>query len=590
VKPPHLAAAVVAAAALIGGGVAYAASTTTTMNAGDSLNVGCHGASLSWTQTDATDATLTCAAPSIYRVNTGGQYVDSAGNTWTAPQGFSPATTYATSGPIAGTADAPLYQTELYAKTFQFSAAVPNGSYTVTLNEAENYWTTVGQRVFNVAINGTTVLSNFDILAHTSPNTALQESFPVAVTSGAVTVTFTTTTDNAKIDSLSITPGGGTTTTTTQPPQTTTTVAPTTTTVAPTTTTQPPPPLPAGTLPALTVNDSKGQLLAGGKPVILRGADASGTETACAQNWTTDPYGGQPFGSVATFQAMAAWGINVVRIPLNEDCWLGINGVEVGGAVYQQGIATEVAAAHAAGLYAILDLHWSAPGTQRALSQNPAPDQDHSVVFWQQVAAAFRADRGVIFDLYNEPYDYWGVGDAWTGWLNGTTQTQYVTGGSPYTVTANWQTAGMQQLVNTVRAAGATQPILVNGLDWANDDSGWLAHVPADPARQLIAGAHIYPGESCATSSCWSGVFPAIRAAGYPILIGETGDASTTTSDPGQSNWLANNFFGYADSQGWSYLAWTWNVWSNADDVLITGWNGTPTSGEGTEWKTHLAG
>jgi hypothetical protein len=155
-----------------------------------------------------------------------------------------------------------------------------------------------------------------------------------------------------------------------------------------------------------------------------------------------------------------------------------------------------------------------------------------------------------------------------------------VTGGTPYTVTADWKTAGMQQLVDAVRATGAKQPILVNGLDWANDDSGWLAHAPADALHQIIAGAHIYPGEAC-QASCWPGVFPAI-AAEYPLLIGETGDSSA-----GPATYLPA-FFTYADAQGWSYLAWTWNPWQDSSDVLVQDWQGTPTTGEGAVWRQHL--
>src|ERR1019366_426351 len=188
----------------------------------------------------------------------------------------------------------------------------------------------------------------------------------------------------------------------------------------------------------------------------------------------------------------------------------------------------------------------------------------------------------VIFDLFNEPYDYWGTKtDHWDAWLNGDTQTQYTTGGTPYTITANWQTAGMQQLLTIVRATGATQPILINGLDWSNDDSGWLTHAPIDPLNQVIAGAHIYPGESCDTASCWNTVFPMISAQ-YPILIGETGDSSA-----GPETFLPV-FLPYADIQGWNYMAWTWDPWQNTSYVLITDWNGTPTAGEGVSWKTHL--
>ena len=44
--------------------------------------------------------------------------------------------------------------------------SAPAGKYSVTLKFAELYWTAKGGRVFNVAINGTTVLSNFDIFFH----------------------------------------------------------------------------------------------------------------------------------------------------------------------------------------------------------------------------------------------------------------------------------------------------------------------------------------------------------------------------------------------------------------------------------------
>jgi endoglucanase len=340
-----------------------------------------------------------------------------------------------------------------------------------------------------------------------------------------------------------------------------------------------------GGSPSLALHVSGNHLVdASGAPIVLRGAEVSGTEFVCAQNYTADPYGGAPLASVATFAAMRAWNLNVIRLPLNEDCWLDINGVEIGGATYQSAIEAEVAAAHAAGLFVIIDLHWTAPGSQRALSQNPEPDADHSPAFWSSVASTFAQDPGVIFDLFNEPYDYWGTDpDPWDGWLNGDVQTQYTTGGTPYQVTSSWKTAGMQQLVTAVRAAGATQPILVNGLDWANDDSGWLAHVPSDPLNQIVAGAHIYPGESCDTVACWTGVFPAIEAK-YPVLIGETGDSS-----PGPVTFLPT-FLPYADAQGWSYLGWTWNPWQDTSNVLVTDWTGTPTAGEGATWQSHTLG
>ena len=48
--------------------------------------------------------------------------------------------------------------------TYTVPDLVPGGSYQVRLYFLDWYFTQTGQRVFNVAINGTTVLSNFDIV------------------------------------------------------------------------------------------------------------------------------------------------------------------------------------------------------------------------------------------------------------------------------------------------------------------------------------------------------------------------------------------------------------------------------------------
>jgi hypothetical protein len=322
---------------------------------------------------------------------------------------------------------------------------------------------------------------------------------------------------------------------------------------------------------------------AAGTTVVLHGVDMAETATACAQNWTTDPFGGEPEDSPATFAAMKSWNINAVRIPLNEDCWLGINGVEIGGAAYQKPVLQLIGDLEAAGFYVIVDLHWSAPGTQRALSQNPAPDEDHSPAFWQSVADALKGDPDVLFDLYNEPYFYWLTSgeNQWTCLWKGCTLTEYVTGGKPYTVTADWQTAGFDQLTSLIREAGASQVIMAGCVDWANDCSGW-SDASGDP--DTVVSWHSYPGESCDTSSCWGSAIAPL-AARHPVVVGETGDSSA-----GPETYLPT-FLPWADAHGLSYLAWTWDSWKNSSDILTTSMTaGTPTSGEGAFYQQHLVG
>src|SRR5208337_199518 len=114
---------------------------------------------------------------SIWRVRCGGNdYTDSQGNVWQADTNFTGGWPAATTTGIGGTvlpasADQTLYQYERYGSlnfgnTLTYTFNVPaNQNCQVTLKFAENYWTAAGKRIFNVAINGTTELSNFDIFA-----------------------------------------------------------------------------------------------------------------------------------------------------------------------------------------------------------------------------------------------------------------------------------------------------------------------------------------------------------------------------------------------------------------------------------------
>ena len=313
-----------------------------------------------------------------------------------------------------------------------------------------------------------------------------------------------------------------------------------------------------------------------GNAVQLRGVNRSGTEYACVQGWGI--FDGP--SDAASVQAMAAWHINAVRVPLNEDCWLGINGVSAafGGVAYQQAVEQYVALLHQAGLLAILDLHWAAPGTTRATGQLPMADADHAPAFWSSVATAFKTDASVVFDLFNEPYLDTGnavTSDPWACWLNGCT----VDAGNG--VSAAWTSAGMQTLLNAVRGTGATQPVIAGGLAWSNDLSGWLAHRPADPTGQLAASLHMYQFNSCGNESCWvSHVAPV--AAAVPVVTGELGETDCAGG-------FISAYMGWADSNAVSYVGWTWDTWDcRIGPALITDYAGTPTA-FGAAFRDHLA-
>ena len=76
--------------------------------------------------------------------------------------------------------------------TYTVPGLAPGAQYTVLLHFAETYFTAANARVFNVAINGTPVLTNFDIFAIAGANTALVEQFnATANSSGQIVIAYT---------------------------------------------------------------------------------------------------------------------------------------------------------------------------------------------------------------------------------------------------------------------------------------------------------------------------------------------------------------------------------------------------------------
>ena len=85
--------------------------------------------------------------------------------------------TVSTSG-VANAAPAAVYNSErLVPFTYVLKGLVADATYTVNLHFAETYWTAAGKRIFNVNINGTRVLANFDVYALAGADKALVKQF-----------------------------------------------------------------------------------------------------------------------------------------------------------------------------------------------------------------------------------------------------------------------------------------------------------------------------------------------------------------------------------------------------------------------------
>src|SRR2546423_7148064 len=114
----------------------------------------------------------------------------------------------------------------------------------------------------------------------------------------------------------------------------------------------------------------------------------------------------------------------------------------------------------------------------------------------------------------------------------------------------------MQGALNAVRSTGATNPVTVSGIDYANNLSQWLQYKPSDPAGQLLAEAHVYGGNACASTSCFNSNYAPVLAQ-VPLVFGETGETYDASSCASTNT---NTFLNWADQQGVGYEAWTWDT------------------------------
>ena len=138
--------------------------------------------------------------PAYYQgVNAGGNtYIDSAGDTWAVDKAFAAgswgyvgqSSILSTRKPISGTIDDPLYQDlRLRMQEYRFDG-LPNGVYQVDLRFAELARTNPGRHLFDVIIEGNTVLPAIDIAAEVGSLAADDKVFFVVVTDGQLNIRF----------------------------------------------------------------------------------------------------------------------------------------------------------------------------------------------------------------------------------------------------------------------------------------------------------------------------------------------------------------------------------------------------------------
>lgn len=140
----------------------------------------------------------------VMAINAGGDATTLNGIQYRADAYFTGGETYTVDVDISGTNEDTVYVTERYDDS-SYAIPVDNGTYTVYLNFSETYHDAVGERVFNVVIEGQTRLPNVDIFATVGFNAAMIENVAgIVVNDGTLNIEFNEVTAHPKITGIVI--------------------------------------------------------------------------------------------------------------------------------------------------------------------------------------------------------------------------------------------------------------------------------------------------------------------------------------------------------------------------------------------------
>jgi endoglucanase len=282
-----------------------------------------------------------------------------------------------------------------------------------------------------------------------------------------------------------------------------------------------------------------------GQTVLLHGVNRSSLENTCTGATVAGEETGIPASDFATMHNR--WGATIVRLPLDQYFWLS----KCRG--YRATVKRAVEEIQANHMLAILDLHWwtEPPNLSFATgSQAICMPNNNSVTFWRQVANTYRTDPGVWFELYNEPDPIANtVAAQWRIWLDGGAAS--CNNDNTLKPMGTFSTVGMQTLVNAIRATGAQNIVLADGIG----HPGTLEGVP------LLAGGNIayaiwpYAPKTGWSYGEWDRRFGNL-AQQVPVVATEFGDFECGNGL--YAHGYDQAILGYFRTHQISYLAWDW--------------------------------
>jgi len=317
-----------------------------------------------------------------------------------------------------------------------------------------------------------------------------------------------------------------------------------------------------------------------GRPALLRGVNCAGMEFSST---------GEGRIAETVRVAVSEWHASLIRLPLSQDRWFGrAPDQSDSGEAYRALVRQLVDYCEAHDAHILLDLHWSDAGVWgKNIGQHNLPDAN-SIAFWKSIAAVYRGNPAVLFDLYNEPTRI-----GWDEWSRGGPMQEV---DEKTKETLAYQGVGMQAVLDAVRSTGARNVVVAGGINWAYDLGGVLrGHGLSDPdGAGVVYAVHPYPHEykglGRETIAQWTERMEAFGRS-LPFIVSEFGSREAMWPFPRGSGYSDERWnremLGVLAAHGWSWTAWDFHP--AAWPCLVSDWSYTPTPEFGRWVKQALA-
>ncbi len=142
--------------------------------------------------------------PLVIAINAGGEETSYNSIIYHSDRYFIGGNPYSTTDPIQGTSEDTLFQSERYG-SYSYEIPVTDGTYGISLHFAEIYHNQDGQRLFNLYVENSLIMTNVSLYALVGHDTAYTfEKSDIPVTDGKLSIRLETLADNATLAGFAI--------------------------------------------------------------------------------------------------------------------------------------------------------------------------------------------------------------------------------------------------------------------------------------------------------------------------------------------------------------------------------------------------